>query len=153
MDKYRLLQNIKIMAKRKNIKIGDLEANAQVSKGYLSRLSSPDSGSPSLESMLLIADQLGTTLQVLIDANLSDVGESNQLSIEFLNKMIVDTQNEKITWHWVSTSDVEDYRSISPLLYGFESGEGLEKCKFRSRFFDGESLVITDVPLYCLSGL
>ena len=44
-DKKRCIENIYTIAKEKNIKIGDLEEKAGVSKGYLSRINKEDSSS------------------------------------------------------------------------------------------------------------
>ena len=66
-DKTRCLTNIYYLARQKGIKIGDLEAEANVSTGYFSRLNKEDNKTvPSIETLLLVADKLGVSVDALV---------------------------------------------------------------------------------------
>ena len=66
-DKNRCLNNIYFLVKEKNLRIGDLEAGAGVSIGYISRLNKDDSkATPSIEFLVSIADKLDVTIDALI---------------------------------------------------------------------------------------
>ena len=66
-EKSRCIANIYDVAKKKNIKIGDLEESCGVSRGYLSRVNKPDYiGSPSIEVLDAIAARLGVGLDYIV---------------------------------------------------------------------------------------
>ena len=62
-DKRRFLDNVYYLAKQRDIKIGVLEANANLSTGYLARLNKDDNKSvPSIEVLVSFAEMLDVSM-------------------------------------------------------------------------------------------
>lgn len=98
LDKGRLLNNIKVEAKRKNIAIGQLEEDAGVSVGYLSRQNAEGS-----RIDLGVIAKIAQTLNVSID-DLVYVDFERPLSVTenkiyaFLKQIVLDTRAESLNW-------------------------------------------------------
>ena len=98
-DKKRFLKNVYYLAKIKQIKIGVLEASANVSTGYLARLNKEDNKSvPSIEVLVSFSDMLGVSMDSLIGCDLESMSGNDKYICEFLDKLIFDTTNNKYVW-------------------------------------------------------
>lgn len=98
-DKKRFLKNVYYLVKIKEIKIGVLEANANVSTGYLARLNKDDNKSvPSIEVLVSISDMLGVSMDSLIGCDLESMSGNDKYICRFLDKLIFDTTNNKYVW-------------------------------------------------------
>lgn len=98
-DKMRCIANIYMLAKQKNIKIGTLESKAGVSIGYLSRLNKADNtASPSIECLTTMAAELEISLDVLINAELAKLTSTEEYILNFLKRLLNDTETDKIIW-------------------------------------------------------
>ena len=98
-DKMRCIANIYALAKQKNIKIGELESKAGVSPGYLSRLNKEDNtASPSIECLAAMATELNISLDILIGAELSKLTSTEEYRLNFLKRLIVDTEADILIW-------------------------------------------------------
>ena len=98
-DKMRCIANIYGLSKQKNMKIGELESKAGVSAGYLSRLNKEDStASPSIEFLAVIATELDISLDTLIGAELVKLTSTEEYILNFLKRLIVDTESDKLVW-------------------------------------------------------
>lgn len=104
-DKKRCMENIYAIAKDKKIKIGDLEKAAGVSAGYISKLNNDDNTAvPSIEILLPIAEALGISLDFMVTANYSELGENEVYFSNFVDRLMVGTEKQKITWEIESGS-------------------------------------------------
>ena len=91
-DKNRCLNNIYFLVKEKNLKIGDLEAGAGVSIGYISRLNKDDSkATPSIEFLVSVADKLDVTIDALIQYDYTTPTASERYVMDFLDRLIQKT--------------------------------------------------------------
>lgn len=98
-DRTRMIKNINDIAKRKKIKIGDLESYAGVSAGYLSRLIKDDTkGSLSAEVLFKISEKLETSMDMLAYYDPADMTSEDKKMLCFLDKLCVNTENNKIKW-------------------------------------------------------
>lgn len=98
-DKMRCIANIYMLAKQKNIKIGELESTAGVSAGYLSRLNKEDNtASPSVECLAAMAAELDISLDVLISAELTKLTPTEEYILNFIKKLLHDTEEDKLVW-------------------------------------------------------
>lgn len=99
-DKTRCLTNIYYLARQKGIKIGDLEADANVSTGYFSRLNKDDNKTvPSIETLLLVADKLGVSVDALVHRDYSTPTPSERYLLDFLDKLTIRTdEDDSIEW-------------------------------------------------------
>ncbi len=95
----RLIENIYELAKSKNIKINDLEKQANVTEGYLARLKSIDKYvSPSVDTVLAIAEKLNTTVEYLVKHDPNSTGKDDDFAIEIINKLIEKTTSSNLKW-------------------------------------------------------
>ena len=91
-DKKRCMSAIYAIAKEKGVKIGDLEKEANVSTGYLSKLNKEENtSSPSIELLLAVARVLGVTIDMLIYSEYEGLSSNERYMLKFLDKLI----NEK----------------------------------------------------------
>lgn len=119
-DKKRCIDTIYALAKKKNIKIGDLEEAGGVSKGYLSRINKEDStSSPSIELLDSISRKLGVGIDFLVNYAHDTLTPNEQLVYQFIDKLMRMTVAGKLEW-LVETSSVlnaEDDTSVdNPLV-------------------------------------
>ena len=88
-DKIKLLQNIRFLALQKGVKIGELESEAGVSVGYISRmLKVEDSGSASLMDLAILAsDKFGVSLNALAQTDLSEMLPNELYLAKFFSRL------------------------------------------------------------------
>lgn len=102
------IENIFVLAKEKNIKIGELENAAGVSSGYLSRLKKEGNESnPSIDILCAIADKLDVSIDSLVSKRLSVLSPEERYMLEFLNKMIKNTEDENIWWKNYNENEIK----------------------------------------------
>lgn len=98
-DKKICLANIYYLAKEKNIKIGDLEAAAGVSVGYLSRINKDDNETnPGIDFISRVAELLNTGIDTLVNVDLSGLTPTERYLISFMEKLKRDTSADKLDW-------------------------------------------------------
>lgn len=99
-DKFILFSNIRELSKRYNIKLGDIEKEAGVALGYMSRLNKQVStAEPSLEFVCTAAEMLKTDIDSLLKGNLLSLSASEEYIMNFLKKLIKETEDEKLIWN------------------------------------------------------
>lgn len=97
-DKAKCIENIKNLAKSRNIKIGDLEDEIKASKGYLSRLSNDDISNLPLDKLTQIADKLKVSLDMLVYGNVGELNQKELYIYDFVHKLRTLTETGKIEW-------------------------------------------------------
>lgn len=138
--KQRFLNNVRLVAERKNINIGELEEKAEVSTGYFSRLSKEGNNtSISVDIASAVAKSLGTSVDLLIDGDYSAIGENERFVIDFIQSMIQKTENG--TEDWTKFPAQELYRGVTrhPLIehVPIQDEKGSRYAyKYDSAFFD-----------------
>ena len=70
-DKKILLENISYLLKEKEMKIGELEAAAKVSTGYISRITKEENSKPGIEFIMNVAEVLNVGMDTLLKVDLS----------------------------------------------------------------------------------
>lgn len=99
VDPKVIIANIYYIAKKKGVRIGELEVSAGVSAGYLSRLNREDNTTiPSVEALCGIAKRLEVTVDYLVTADLGDLSKGEQYILSFLEKIAQDTIGEYLEW-------------------------------------------------------
>lgn len=110
-NKERFVANIQKLAKDRGIKLSELEEFAKVSPGYLSRITNKSSRvMPSIYTALLIANKLGTTVDILLKADLTYSSPNDNYVQDFLNKLISDSQAFQMVW------DIETEEAINNII-------------------------------------
>ncbi|WP_412131949.1 helix-turn-helix domain-containing protein [Lactobacillus equicursoris] len=102
-----LFNNISYLASQQGKKIGELEAAAGVSTGYISR-TKEGNFKPGIEVVLNIANELNVSVDTLLNSNLSELTPTEQYLRNLLEKLISDTTNDKLDWN-VETADSLNY--------------------------------------------
>ena len=132
-DKKTCLANIRFLLSMLSVRLGDIETNAGVSIGYLSRLEKEGNKSdPSIEFLATAAKMLGVTLDTLLYAKLGELSNDEKYLIQFLTMLKIDTDEDKIVWEMESAESLNNlqgmpdaYSRPHPLftLYGEDPGD------------------------------
>lgn len=163
-DKRRCMSAVYAIAKEKGVKIGDLEREANVSTGYLSKLNKEENtSSPSIELLLAVARVLDVTIDMLVYSEYEGLSANEKYVLKFLDKMVNDTLSGKLQWEKETKKqllnvgcDYTDGKVYAehPLFEGAEvpdigetgypDGSHLETY-YNSRFYpDGDTLIAGD---------
>lgn len=98
-DKDRCLGNIYTLAKKKGIKIGDLETSCDVSIGYLARLRQDKKQAlPGSEFLFHAAVLLGTTVDKLLNFDYRLAVDTEIYLSTFISRLTQDTVTGKLSW-------------------------------------------------------
>ena len=155
-DRKRLLTNIAILAKEKNIRVGDMETAAGVSPGYFSRLNKGENTAvPNIEVLTAVCDKLGVTLDSLVKVDYEAPIPSERYLIDFIDKLISKTTAFEMQWECEPVSRMnaagidEDGRACHPLFETrtFDNGytstgypDIEDRAVYNSLFHEGESI-------------
>lgn len=158
-DKRRCMSAIYAIAKEKGVKIGDLEREANVSAGYLSKLNREENTSPpSVELLLAAARVLGVTIDMLVYSEYEGLSPNEKYVLKFLDKLAADTLSGALQWEKETKKqllnvecgyDGGDARSVHPLFKAaevpVEAGKRRLESRYYSRFFpDGDTEIAGD---------
>ena len=158
-DKRRCMSAIYAIAKEKGVKIGDLEKEANVSTGYLSKLNKEENtSSPSIELLVAVARVLGVTIDMLVYSEYEGLSSNEKYILKFMDKLVNDTLSGELQW------EKETKKQLLNVDCGYDGGEAyaahplfdvtevpIEEGRYRleprycSRFFpDGETEIAGD---------
>lgn len=144
--KETFIKNLDYLMRERGAKASDMEAAAEISAGYISRLKN-SSSFPSVEVLISFADSLGVTINSLLYGNYSMSSNDELFVVSFLEKLLTDTTNETIHWTKLSMREslpASDSKSLSKIYgettdnYGNWVGDYYnslffeEKCELRS---------------------
>lgn len=99
-DKKTCFENIRTLLKKNpNIKIGQIEKEAGLGLGYMSRLEKENNTTePSLNFITTAAKMLGVSIDTLLFQNLSELTSTDDFLLKFLEKVIAETKNGTAVW-------------------------------------------------------
>ena len=149
-NKQRMFDNIAFMLKERGMKIGELEAAAGVSVGYISRASKEGGSTPGLEFVISAAKVLKVSVDTLIWANMAELTPTEKYIISFMEKLERDTNADKLDWQRESSETLNRIRiDINGIpehpLFSYETfmeqtfdeyPEKMTECRFVSHSFD-----------------
>lgn len=98
-NKKRMFDNISFMLKEYGKKIGEIEASAGVSPGYISRTSKEENAKPGIDFIVNIANALDTSIDTLLNVNMTELTPTEKYLVSFLEKLKKDTVDDKIIWN------------------------------------------------------
>lgn len=163
-DKRRCMSAIYAIAKEKGVKIGDLEKEAGVSTGYLSKLNKEENTSlPSIELLVAAARLLGVTIDMLIYSEYEGLSANERYMLKFLDKLINQTLSGELQWEketkkqllnvgcdymgdeaYAEHSLFEAVRVKDTDDYEFPESSHLEACYYSRFYSDGETKIAGD---------
>lgn len=126
-DKYNCLNNIDYLLEKQDKKVGQLESEAHVRVGYMSRIKRTGrSTEPSLQFVTSAAKMFNVTVDELLYAKMREGSETENYLIQFINKLIKDTREEKLSWNKESEDDLRNMSTdsngdVEHPLFSFES--------------------------------
>lgn len=155
-DKIKVFKNIRTLLKKKGIKLGQIEREAGVQPGYMSRLEKPDSNSdPSIEFIVTAGRELEVSLDQLIYGEFNEITATEEYILKFFKYIIKDTKEDELVWRrhtekMLKNLEVydEDPGSTSHPLFRYGSqfdGDEQKYIKdiyYKSEFSTGEDTVI-----------
>ena len=98
-DKRLCIANIYQLAKERGMKLGDLEKNAGVSAGYLSRLNKEDStATPSIDFVASVAKALGVTVDAIINNDYATPTPTEKFLLGFVDRLLSQTIADELDW-------------------------------------------------------
>ena len=106
-NKKLVLDNISFLLKEFGKKIGELETDAGVSPGYISRISKESNTKPGIEFIMKVADSLQTSVDTLLSADLAEMTPTERYLMSFLEKLVKDTVDDKLDWNRESADSLD----------------------------------------------
>ena len=99
-NKTLCFSNIRELLKENpDVKIGQIEKEAGIRLGYMSRLEKGDNAAePSVEFIVTAAKLLNVTVDTLISIDLSRLTSTEKYLVNFIEKLKIDTLKEKLNW-------------------------------------------------------
>ena len=102
------LENIDFLLAQKGMKLGALESDSGNRPGYLSRMKSGKSTSdPSIEFLMTASEQLEVPLDMLVSSRLSEMSATEKFILDFLKRVMEDTQADKLEWIRETMAELE----------------------------------------------
>lgn len=116
--------NIRELLKDNNdVKIGQIEKDAGIRLGYMSRLEKEDNtAEPNVEFIVTAAKLLNVSVDTLISYDLCGLTPTEKYLINFVEKLKVDTMADKLNWNVITKNEMDRYEtdmndnSLHPLL-------------------------------------
>ena len=152
------ISNIYFLAKRNGIKIGDIEARAELSAGYISRLSKEDNKTPlSLDMVLAASELFEVSVESLLTCNFEAMTSTQDFLLRFIDKLITDTEMNKLRWNcetadFLNSMECDINGQVPHPLFDYietwtpgetEYPDKISRAVFASRAF-GNTTVISD---------
>lgn len=128
----RFLKNFRIYLGKSNIKLGDIEREAGVTAGYVSRLESGKiSADPSVEFVLTAAKMLGLSVEQLVNEEYVELSPTEEYISKVLSTMITDTKQDVLVWYTETQMEL--------MCIGADSQGDTEHPLFKATFSGGSS--------------
>ena len=116
-DSDRFAQNLDILLKKNNLKMSELESILNLSTGYISRTIGNESKRKlSVEALWKIAGLFQINIDDLIRRDISEPTKDLKTATSFIEKLVEDTDKEKIRWDSVSTRPDSDNFFMFPTI-------------------------------------
>lgn len=137
-DKNLMLSNIHYLIKQQGKKIGEVENEAGMSSGYLSRVSKDQFTKPGIDFIFNVASILKVSIDTLVSIDLAALTPTESYLMNFIEKLCDDTMADKLDWNRESAD------SLNRLSYD-KKGNVKHPLFSVERFEDGDEY---DTPEY-----
>ena len=134
-----LFDNIDFLIKSENRKIGEVESEAGVSAGYISRTSKDGGSRPGIDFIMNIAKVLHVSIDTLLKVDISSLTPTERYLISFLEKLEHDTVHDLLAWERVSAESLNNMEAdrngiTNHPLFDFHRSMKRERASTRKRF-------------------
>ena len=119
VDKNLLYSNIKLKISEANKKIGDVEVEAGMTAGYLSKLQKDDAKNNNiLDFVVSVSEILEVSVETLVHIDYSSLTKTERYFADFIDKLIRETTEGNLCWNKETKEMLEDfqYQSMHPLF-------------------------------------
>ncbi|HHY08673.1 MAG TPA: helix-turn-helix transcriptional regulator [Corynebacteriales bacterium] len=106
-NKKIMLDNISFLLNESGKKIGELETEAGVSTGYISRISKDEKTKPGIEFIMKVAESLNTSIDTLLKVELGEMTPTERYLVSFLEKLNKDTLDDRLDWNIESADELQ----------------------------------------------
>ncbi len=116
-NKSLLAKNIRFLATQKGIKIGELEAEAQVSSGYLSRMLKIEDGGTSsslMDLIVLASSKLDISVDSLLEMDYQNLTPNETYLDHFFEHIFQETQEGSRSWNFETEDMLLQYPGKYP---------------------------------------
>lgn len=141
-----------------DVKIGQIEKEAGIRLGYMSRLEKGDNAAePSVEFIVTAAKLLNVSVDTLISVDLANLTATEKYLVSFIEKLKSDTIAEKINWDVESDYDLNRYltdingNSMHP-LFSLETFYRQSECEYPEQVTENVYVSKTFGPNTCING-
>ena len=100
--------NIDYLIKSQNRKIGEVENEAGVSAGYISRTSKEGGSKPGIDFILNVAKVLHVSVDILLTVNIASLTPTEKYLLAFLEKLEHDTASDSLAWERESAESLNN---------------------------------------------
>ena len=98
-SKKRFTDNVYALAKKRKMKIGDLEKNCHVSSGYLARLRQDEKNTaPGADFLMNVASQLSVSVDSLLSFDFTEATDPELKILNYVEKLLHETEAGKLVW-------------------------------------------------------
>ena len=153
-NKIRFIRNIYfLLDSNKDLKIGELEEQIKVSKGYFARFKNDDSAKPSVEIAIKVANRFHVTVDSLLNTELYSMTATERYMYDFFQKLLKDTEADKLEWGLETAEFLNAMRVINgnstPHPFFFPAmdivramnGKAPKECFFNSHAFKDQTKI------------
>lgn len=124
-NKKLVFDNIALLLKESGKKIGELENEAGVSAGYISR-TKDSTAKPGIDFIASAAHSLHVSVDTLLNVDLSAVTPTERYIVNFLEKMKKDTVDDKLVWEretarQLESLEVGQWERVDHPLFSYET--------------------------------
>ncbi len=93
-----LFKNIEFLIKEQNKKVGEVETEAGVSAGYISRATRGGGSKPGIDFVVNVAHILQVGVDTLLNVDMADLTPTEKYLLSFLEKLKNDTNQDLLDW-------------------------------------------------------
>lgn len=150
--------NIRELLKQNpNVKIGQIEREAGIRLGYMSRLEKEgNTAEPSMEFIVTAAKLLNVSVDTLISVDLANLNTTEEYLINFLSKLQLDTVMGKLDWNVETPYDIERQVDVNGInthpLYSLETFFRQTECEYPEEVTENVYVSKTFGPNTCING-
>ncbi len=111
-----IFDNISYLIKEQGKKVGEVETQAGVSAGYISRNSKDSNSKPGIDFLSRVSEILNTSIDTIMKIPLSELTPTERYLVSFFEKLKADTAADKILW----VRESKEYlNQLEPDINGF----------------------------------